>query len=135
MQNKTQLILLIFLTLILAACGGAGQDTALEGSQWQLVFIESGAIPPGAQVTLNFQDGQVSGTAACNHYGGSYVYSQDGAFTVETMFMTEMYCMEEPLNQLESAYLRTLSSANSAKIEGDELILIGEMGQLVFGLR
>ena len=134
MHTKTQFLFLIILSLILAACGGIGQNTSLEGTQWQLVFIENGVITPSANVTLNFEDGQVSGVAACNHYGGGYTYARDGAFSVEAMFMTEMYCQDEPLNQLETAYLKALGAATSAKIEGDQLILIGEMGQLVFGL-
>ena len=29
-------------------------------------------VPPGAQVTLTFEDGQAHGSAACNSYGGAY---------------------------------------------------------------
>ncbi len=134
MQAKTKFVLLIMFILTLAACGGVGQDTSLEGTSWQLIHIDNHTIPPGANVTINFQDGQVSGIAACNHYGGEYAFSSYGAFSAGAMFMTEMYCTDESLNQLETAYLEALGGVVSAKVEGDELILMGAKGQMVFGL-
>lgn len=134
MQTKTKFVLLIIFILTLAACGGAGQDTSLEGTAWELIFIENGSLVSGANVTINFQDSQVSGIAACNNYGGDYIYTSDGAFFVEAMFMTEMYCQEEARNQLERDYLQALGGVTSAKVQGDELILIGAYGQMVFGL-
>lgn len=134
MLTKTKFVILTIFILTLAACGGAGQDTGLEGTSWQLIYMDSRSIPPGANVTINFQDGQVSGIAACNHYGGEYAFSSDGAFSAGAMFMTEMYCTDESLNQLETVYLEALGGVVSVKVEGDELILMGAKGQMVFGL-
>lgn len=132
MQIKSLFKYLILFALILTACGGLGQDTSLEGTSWQLIHIDDHTIPPGANVTINFQDGQASGTAACNNYGGEYTYTSGGDFTTSQMMTTLMACQDNGLMDLEFAYLQVLGGVNSAKVDGAQLILMGDQGQLVF---
>lgn len=132
MQTKKLFALLILFALLFSACGGLGQDTSLEGTSWQLIHIENHVIPPGANVTINFQDGQASGIAACNHYGGEYTYTLSGDFTIGQMMTTLMACLDNGMMELESAYLQVLGGVSSAKVDGAQLILMGDQGQLVF---
>lgn len=134
MRFKFVFVILFLFALIFSACSGVGEDTSLEDSSWQLIHIDNQTIPSGANVTINFQDGQASGVAACNQYGGAYTYSPDGDFTLSQMMMTLMACLDNDLMELESAYLQVLGGVNFAKVDGDQLILTGEFGELIFEL-
>jgi heat shock protein HslJ len=70
------------------------------------VFLNSQPIE-GFQPTILFKNGQVSGNAGCNHYGGSYTVDGD-RIEFGTIGGTEMYCMEpEGIMDREMAYERT----------------------------
>ena len=49
-------------------------------------------VPTGAQVTLTFEDGQASGSAACNSYGGAYEAGDDGSLSFDAFAVTQMAC-------------------------------------------
>jgi heat shock protein HslJ len=67
-----------------------------------------GEVPLNASITITFEDGQASGQAACNSYGGAYDAGDDGALSFEGFAVTEMAC-EPELIALESAYLQKLA--------------------------
>ncbi|MGD2028135.1 MAG: META domain-containing protein [Anaerolineales bacterium] len=79
----------------------------MDGTSWVLfVFLNSQPIE-GFQPTILFKNGQVSGNAGCNHYGGSYTVDGD-RIEFGTIGGTEMYCMEpEGIMDREMAYERT----------------------------
>ncbi len=124
-------MLIIGFILVLAACAGGGDSVSLDGTSWILSTLGGAAPIPGTTITLNFADGQVSGSA-CNHYGGDYQVKGD-KITLGAMFMTEMYCEPEEVNTQEAAYLEMLGSAQTVKIEGGRLIITTAGGeQLTF---
>jgi heat shock protein HslJ len=121
-------------TLVYEALPAEAQPD-LEGPTWSLLaFVEPGrtadpAAPtpllseplPGTQITITFADGQVSGTAGCNQYGGSY--SLNGAvLPISNLFQTEMACID-PVGVMEQEqnYLDTLRAAIAAHIYGSQL--------------
>jgi hypothetical protein len=70
--------------------------------------------PPvvGGQPTIQFDDGVVSGTTGCNHYGGSYQIEGD-AITFGDLFRTEIACSEpEGVMDQERVYFDLLASAD-----------------------
>jgi heat shock protein HslJ len=138
---RRSLASLTLTTLALAACAntddgsGSGTDPqALVGHGWTLDQASMASlvdvVPAGAVVTLTFEDGQASGRAACNSYGGGYDAGDDGALSFEGFAVTEMGC-EAPLMTVESAYLEALSTVTGFRIDS-ALILHGDQVDLTF---
>ncbi len=103
-------------------------DLPLVGTDWVLDSYSTGgdaisSVIAGATVTAKFSaDGNVTGNAGCNHYGGRY--SLDGAnLTVSSLFSTLMYCETPGVMRQESAYLAHLANATSFRVESDRLTL------------
>ena len=116
----------------------------LEGTAWTLLsFIEPNRaedvitapqeLLKGTEIGLAFSDGQMTGNAGCNSYGGSYTL-QDGTLTVIDLYQTEMACMEpDGVMEQESRYLGVLRDATQANVYGTQLWLRTEDGRsLVF---
>lgn len=104
----------------------------LTGVTW---ILEAGSaealigevVPDTAVVSARFgDDGTVSGSAGCNIFGGSYSVADDGGLSIEPGAMTQMVC-EEPLMQLEAAYVAALDEVRSFDVidEGGGLLLTG----------
>jgi heat shock protein HslJ len=139
---RRSLALLTFGTLALVACADAGDDSgswgtdpqALTGHGWTLDRSSMASlvdeIPAGASVTIAFEEGQASGRAACNSYGGAYDAGDDGSLSFEGFGVTEMGC-EPSLMTLESAYLEALGTVTGFVVDGT-LTLHGDGADLTF---
>ena len=125
-----------------SACADQGStgdgSPPLTGITWILdvgsVEALIGTTAPDARATIRFEeDGQTGGSSGCNTFGGTYSAGDDGFIAIEVGSMTEMAC-EEPLMQLESAYVAALGSVDSSDVAGDrsELTLTGEDIALTF---
>lgn len=117
---------------------GDGLLAEVTGLTWEL---ESGSGPDGPlelrdthPVTLMFESGQVSGTAACNSYFGDVTLT-DGSITVGGLARTEMACMPLEVMELEQAYLDALAAVERAVLVGGRLVLTGPLVELEFGAR
>lgn len=130
MTFRGSLALLTLTSLALVACAdaGDGSDTGnstrpedLTGVEWTLERSSMAGlvdeVPPDAEITIAFADGQASGRAACNSYGGAYDARDDGTMSFEGFAVTEMGC-EPVLMALESAYLEALAKVTGFGIEG-----------------
>lgn len=82
----------------LSGCGGTPLPPAtLEGTQWQIVSINGRNVPSttgGYQ--LSFTADQISGSAGCNRFNGSYRVSTDG-FQAGPLAMTRRLCPGEAM--------------------------------------
>jgi heat shock protein HslJ len=128
--------------LVIAACSGAGvtsapssQAAALDpAGGWILVRGTANGQPlvlrDDAPVTFNVEGSQVSGRSGCNSYGGEFTLV-DGQVTLGGLGGTEMAC-EETIMALESAYLSGLATLDSARMDGDQLVLSGTGTELHF---
>ncbi len=130
---KTKLTLLLttlILLFALTACGGG--DTSLDGTAWVLTGYQGNA-PIGNAPTLSFENGQASGSASCNSYGGGYTV-KGNSLQVSALFRTEMYCMDpEGIMEQENAYLQLLGEADSFVLEGSTLTIRTAAGEeLIF---
>ena len=70
MHTKTLFSLLAL--LISLNFSSAYAADALNGSQWTLVNLHSQAALSDTLVTLNFEDGKVTGSDGCNRYRGTF---------------------------------------------------------------
>ncbi|MFC2029222.1 META domain-containing protein [Chloroflexota bacterium] len=114
--------------LSLAACGGSGADS-LRDTAWDLTSLTGSDLIPGTKITLEFVGDEISGTAGCNHYGGTYETSGD-SLTLVDLYATEMGCLEpQGILEQEATYLSALRSAAGYQIEGDRLEILDGAGK------
>ena len=133
MKKLFTLLSVIFVgTLALAACGGAASGAALDDNAWAMVQYRNASgemvgLLPDSLVTVEFKDGELGGTAGCNHYFGSYE-AKDDKLTVGPMGMTEMWCEPAPLMDQEQAYLAAVGEVARFQITDGELTLFDSSG-------
>jgi hypothetical protein len=104
-------------------------EYTLEGTTWLL-----DKTIPGSEITALFTNGQVSGSAGCNTYQGTYRSTRAaGRNTIEIgpLATTRMMC-DEPLMDQEGLYLAALEAATEYTIEGFALSIEYPGGTLVF---
>jgi heat shock protein HslJ len=118
--------------LLVAGCTGQAPEPRLSGTGWTL----TGYVPDGAlvqaltttKVTLDFgKEGQITGTAGCNHYFASYEV-KGSSITIGQAGSTLMYCGEPGVMDQESAYLALIGNARTIGIDGDRLTLADAKG-------
>lgn len=132
---KTKNIFLITMTtllaLSLAACkviNSTAQDP-LEGTSWVLsAFSESKPIP-GTTLTASFQDGQVSGSAGCNSYSGTYQVEGE-VIQIGPVAITEMACLEpEGVMDQELKFVQFLQDGETFQLEEGQLYIFRADGE------
>ena len=67
-------------------------SSSLEGTQWVLVTLEGKPPLTGTVPSAEFSTDQISGSAGCNHYFGTYVVS--GSSITISDLGSKLYCME-----------------------------------------
>jgi hypothetical protein len=72
MNGNRWAIALVAVTVLLAGCGAAADNAALEGTEWALVTLSGQAPLPGRPPSAEFTAGEISGIAGCNTYFGTY---------------------------------------------------------------
>jgi len=112
----------------------------LSGTEWVLERMkEDEVIPPGAEVTLLFADGVISGKSACNRYSASAGQGDSpAALAIGPVMSTSMAC-EDGLMKFEQHYLEALSQLTGFRFQAGKLVLErlndGEYSVLVFTAR
>ena len=157
-KNKALiLILLILLIFSLAACNVLQNPTEipltkdlssfptlivspsvsdLEGVTWNLDMYQdqkgNSINPiPGTAITAAIENGEISGEAGCNIYGGSFTFAE-GNIQVGDIFVTERYCLEpEGMMEQEQAYLGALRSVVQFTVSDSRLQLKDQTGTTV----
>jgi polar amino acid transport system substrate-binding protein len=149
--SKTNKILIGALVAIAVIAVGAlvavwlinrgGAETAtdpLAGTKWQVRSYYNpaevgGMASPvgGTQLTAEFTNGQVAGSAGCNSYSASYTVDGD-SLSIGQAAATMMYC-NEPAGVMdqEAAFLAAMQSASSFKLEATQLHILNDKGQVV----
>jgi heat shock protein HslJ len=105
----------------LSGCGG--EPRALLAGVWTLVELPGVTLPEGARPTLEITRDFMSGGAGCNRFTGGVALSGEG-LSLMPGGMTMMAC-EEPLMQLEAAYMERLGRVGLFDIdEAGRLVLL-----------
>ncbi|MBI5158374.1 MAG: META domain-containing protein [Acidimicrobiia bacterium] len=131
------LILVLALTALIAACGEEQPPGAdpFGDTTWQLASgtVDGTALVliDGHPITFRVANGQVGGTAACNSYGGE-ITIENGVIVMGPTHMTEMWCGDEGVMDLEAAFLAALARIDGAALEADDLVLTGAGVELRF---
>jgi heat shock protein HslJ len=133
-------ILAVAALLLLAGCGGEDDgetkvsETDIEGV-WRATALSAGARPsptlPGTEVTAEFAaDGELSGSAGCNSYGGGYE-TEGSSISIGALRATKMACVDPGVMEQETNFLTALPQATEFQIEAGELVLLNGTGKVV----
>jgi len=129
-------LLLVALASLSQACAPQEAQPPLQSTSWTLVSLgpeeEPSPALDTAEVTIEFDAGEVSGSAGCNLYFGSYADEPDGAFSVDNLAWTERACLEPGVMEQEQMYLDTLLAAESYSVVDGTLRIAGEGHVLLF---
>jgi heat shock protein HslJ len=123
MRTKQIALTIFSIAFLLGACGGSAPSlgSQLGGETWVLTAYNDTPPIAGTEVTLRFEEGQVSGNAGCNQYGGGYQIDGD-AIRFDALFNTEMACLDpEGRMEQERVYLELLGSADRIALDGGVL--------------
>jgi len=128
-----RIAVLSIVVVAVSACLGSDFADSVEGT-WQLtsgrVAEEEIPIIESHPITITLDEDQVSGTASCNGYGGSFAL--DGSsISFGDLAMTEMACFPEETMTAEQMYARALTLVDGVSVDG-ELTLTGPDVELVF---
>ncbi|MCU0520762.1 MAG: META domain-containing protein [Anaerolineae bacterium] len=106
------------------AADSPATSVGLDGTQWNVIAIDGETVNAKGQGTLDFADGQVSGTAFCNSFGGSYNIEGD-TLTLGQLVSTLMAC--EDMGP-ETEYFAALAKVASYRMDGANLVLSDDSG-------
>ena len=108
------------------------QPIAIEGTVWKLVSYNQQPIIAESEITAEFAEGKVNGTAGCNLYFADY--QRDGTqLNIETIGSTKRACPDVAgLTEQETTYLNLLDRAESAAVVDNVLTINTPDGDLVF---
>ncbi|KAA3658010.1 MAG: META domain-containing protein [Chloroflexi bacterium] len=105
-------------------------NLAVHNMVWILQSYAGQSVISDTNVSVEFSpDGQLSGSAGCNNYFGSYQLDGNN-LTIDGVGSTEMWC--EGLMDQEMAFLSMLMNAASIKIDDNVLTIETAEGDLVF---
>jgi polar amino acid transport system substrate-binding protein len=127
----------VIVGVLLNGCGGEKAPAdPLAGTQWQVgAYDKAGSLTSpvaGTQLTAEFAEGQVRGTAGCNSYAAAYTVDGD-SLSIAQPVATMMAC-EQPIMDQETAFLTALASVKSFKQDTNRLQLFNDAGLLVLDL-
>ena len=103
------------------AANGASQS-ALTGSEWQMLAIDGDAAANLDQARLSFAVDTLGASVGCNRMGGNYHVNGD-RLIAGPLTQTEMYC-EGPVGSQEQALSALLVAAHEIRLAGNRLTLI-----------
>ena len=135
MNHKTiYLLLLPALALaLISGCLPGGERDVLAGSSWKVISYAGIQPLPGTEITAEFEEDQIRGSAGCNQYFGSYAVRGE-KLTVDQLAWTEMACLDpEGVMEQEQQVMALLSQGESYQLTSNQLqITTTEGKQLIF---
>lgn len=105
---------------------------SIEGTVWNLVSLTSQPILSESEITAEFAEGRVNGSAGCNLYFADYQLDNT-QLNIETVGSTKRACPHlNGLMEQEITYLSLLNQAESAAVVDNVLTINTPDGDLVF---
>ena len=122
-------VVVLFGMVALQSCAPAG--SSLAGTRWTVTEINGQPMLENAPVTMEFNESEVGGKAACNSYFATYTVNGD-RLTFDAIGQTEMYCMDEGVMDMETLFLRSLSKTDTFVVDGSQMtITLTDGGSIV----
>jgi heat shock protein HslJ len=132
-MKRNLLIVLFLITLFLSSCGilPITKNSGLNGTAWTLTSYNETTLLSETAMTAFFEDGEVNGSASCNHYFGSFKVKGD-QIQIDGLGWTEMACMNpEGIMQQEQQVMSLFSQAATFSIQGQVLQIITGSGEVM----
>lgn len=132
MKTKNRFLFLITVsvlnTFLLTACGLINSKDSLNGTIWLLTAIDN--IPPleGTNLSVEFIDGQISGSSGCNSHGGSYEVNGEKIVT-SSIVMTLIACVDAGVMEQEQTFIQYLQDAQTFKLSEEQLQIFRSDGR------
>ncbi|GAP12625.1 heat shock protein [Longilinea arvoryzae] len=123
----TLLSLGMLFCLLLTACA---PSDSLNDTTWILSSLQGQPALLDKTVTLNFEDGTLSGTDGCNSYSTAYQISGE-KLTIDKNIISTMMACADPIMQQASAFSAALIKTAAYQIKDQELSLLDENGQVL----
>lgn len=105
----------------------------LVGKDWILKsFIKNSELIkllPNSEITIQFDQDEVTGSGGCNRYFGSYKIIDTNNISIGPLASTEMACPD--IMEQEMKYLTAIHKINTIQITENKLILSSDDGQIV----
>ena len=137
MKRITLLTAALIALMVAASIAGCARgsdtppDSSLEGTSWTLSQLEGKALIAETEITLVFEEGQVGGTAGCNHYSGTPSIDDDKV-SFGAVGSTEMACIApKGVMDQETTFLKALGLVATLKMGNGELAFLNQAGQTV----
>ena len=89
--------------------------------RWRITTLAGMPADPAGDIS--FGDGQISGSTACNHFGGTYAKGDDGAIALEVGRMTRRACSGVAAER-ERAFLEAMKATRRYTVAGNKLELL-----------
>lgn len=130
---KSSLFILILITMN-SCCNcrkGSPVIGNLEKSVWQLVELNNKQIDnSGISIRFDANEKMIYGTAPCNNFFGGYSLYSDKTQNIKigNVGATRKYC---PDSENEDKFAGALSTVTSIKIDGENLIMANDTGEIV----
>ena len=121
-------LLSLFITASCSILAGNGSNQ-LNNTSWRLISYGEKQPIPGKDMTAKFDSQEVSGSASCNHYFGSYQIRGD-QFSVDGLGWTEMACLDpEGIMEQEQEIMGMLGDSITFTVQGNILEILTSGGE------
>ena len=132
MTGRTLVLVAMLLAILVVGCGsGPADSAALQDTRWVLVALVGEPPLAGAAPSAEFTADQISGSASCNTYYGTYAVG-DGELSIGDVAHTEMWCAEpEGVMDQEQAFLAALAAVGGYRLADERLELLDGAGDVV----
>ena len=135
MKKLKFVVLVLLFGMFLSACSRDSLSVAdrLDGTSWKLVFLGKDQAIDAVSITASFIEDQISGSAGCNSYFGTYQI-QGNQINFGQMGSTMMFCADpEGVMDQEQDFLASLSGTHNFKVEDGQLkIFLSDDEALIF---
>ena len=108
---------------LMTACGENTNKDPLDGTSWTLFAYRKSKPIEGTTATIEFTDGQISGSSGCNSYFGSYKIVAD-TIEITDVGATLMACLDpEGVMEQEQLFLEYLQDARRFTHNDEQLAI------------
>jgi heat shock protein HslJ len=133
-MKKFILISALLITIMVAGCGSfpGSIKNDLDGTAWTLISFNGESLIADTAMTAFFEDGEVVGSASCNHYFGSYK-NKGTQIQIDGLGWTEMACLNpEGVMEQEQQLMSMFMKAETISLQGQILEISTTAGDLMF---
>lgn len=112
----------------------AAEPVSLEDHPWEIISYNNGkeavvSVVIGTQLTAEFTEGTVTGSAGCNNYNAAYELEGEDGISIGPAAATRKLCPEpEGIMEQEAQFLAALQSAVEYRIDGDRVDMFDDSG-------